>query len=252
MKLSVLGSGTSVPSKNRGNSGYVLETEKETILIDGGAGAIRKLPLLGLSIWDITKIFYSHLHIDHTQDLVPLLFAYKNGAEKLFSPHKVEIYAHNDFANYFKSLQELYGHWIMSDNIKTVFTPVLNSFLHFDSFSVQTAQVSHTPQSIAYRFESKKGKSLLYSGDTDYCNELVSLSSNCSVMLVECSFPDELECPGHMTPEKASRLIEESQPERVILTHIYPENDDRSLIKRVKKRTGISIELAEDMLQIFI
>ncbi len=252
MKLSVLGSGTSVPSKYRGNSGYVLETGQETILIDGGAGAIRKLPLLGLSIWDITKIFYSHLHIDHTQDLVPLLFAYKNGAEKLASPHKVEIFAHDDFANYFKSLQELHGHWIMSDKIKTVFTPLLNNVLHFDNFSVKTAQVSHTPQSIAYRFESKKGRTLLYSGDTDYCSELVSLSNNCSVMLVECSFPDELECTGHMTPYKVSRLIEESHPERVILTHIYPENDDSSLMKRVKKTSGISIEVAKDMLQVSI
>lgn len=252
MRLTILGSGTAVPSKSRGNSGYLLEIGDEKILIDGGAGAIRKLPLLNTSIWDIKKIFYSHLHIDHVLDLIPLLFAYKYPGHNPLSQHKLEIFAHKDFGDYFKSIQDVFGHYISSENVEIVLHPINDHHLELETFIVKSSPVFHTPQSIAYRFELPDGTSLVYSGDTDYCKELSCLAYNCSVLLVECSFPDNKEVKGHMTPQKISRLIKESRPKRVILTHIYPINDDRTLIKRIDNTLNIPIEVSEDLMQIII
>ena len=77
MRLTILGSGTLVPVANRCNPGYLLDIANDTILLDSGSGTLRQISSAGRSIWDINQIFYSHLHIDHTNELIPLLFAYK-------------------------------------------------------------------------------------------------------------------------------------------------------------------------------
>ncbi|MGR3316970.1 MAG: MBL fold metallo-hydrolase [Candidatus Anammoxibacter sp.] len=252
MKLTILGSGTAVPSKSRGNPGYLLEIANEKILIDGGAGAIRKLPLVDASIWDIKKIFYSHLHIDHTLDLIPLLFAYMC-FESTNSPlHKLEIFAHEDFKDYLKSLQNVYGHYISSKNVEIALRTINSNTMELGAFIVKSTPVSHSPQSIAYRFELPDGASLVYSGDTDYCDGLSSLAQNCSALLVECSFPDSEDVKGHMTPQKIARLIKESRPKRVILTHVFPINDDGTLIDRIDNPLNIPINIAEDLLTFVI
>ncbi len=251
-KLTILGSGTAIPSKNRGNSGYLIEIGDEKILLDSGAGAIRKLPFQEIPVWGINKIFYSHMHIDHVVDLIPLLFASKYSGRPAEAVHNLEIFAHKDFNDYFLSIQKLFNPYISGDNIKTVFTPVNGNLLRLEGFNVKNIPVAHTPQSTAYRFELLDGRSLVYSGDTDYCEELVTIANNCSVLLVECSFPDDNDVKGHMTPLKISKLISKARPTRVILTHIYPINDDGTLVQRIENPFKIPIEVGEDLMQIVI
>ena len=78
MKVTILGSGVLIPYPKRGNSGYFLESEKKKILIDGGSGTLRRIADNGLNYRDIDTICYSHLHPDHTIDLIPFLFALKH------------------------------------------------------------------------------------------------------------------------------------------------------------------------------
>ena len=61
-------------SPNRGNSGYLLECSESTILLDGGSGTLRRIADFGLDYSSIDIICYTHLHIDHTFDLIPFLF----------------------------------------------------------------------------------------------------------------------------------------------------------------------------------
>ena len=252
MKLTILGSGSAIPSKSRGNPGYLLEIANEKILIDGGAGTIRKLPLVNTSIWDIKKLFYSHLHIDHTMDLISLLFAYKCFETTTSTQHKLEIFAHDDFKDYLKALQNVYGHYISSKNVEIALHTMNSNTIELETFIVKSVPVSHSPQSIAYRFELPDGASLVYSGDTDYCDELSSIAKNCSVLLVECSFPDSEDVKGHITPQKIARLIKESRPKRVILTHLFPANDDGTLLDRIDNPLNIPIDVAEDLFNVII
>ncbi|MGR3180037.1 MAG: hypothetical protein ACUZ8E_18505 [Candidatus Anammoxibacter sp.] len=55
-----------------------------------------------------------------------------------------------------------------------------------------------------------------------------------------------------MTPKKIARLIKESRPKRVILTHVYPINDDGTLIDRIENPLNIPIDIAEDLLDVII
>ena len=81
MKLTILGSGSLFPYPNRGNSGYLLECSESTILLDGGSGTLRRIADFGLDYSSIDIICYTHLHIDHTFDLIPFLFALKHDSK---------------------------------------------------------------------------------------------------------------------------------------------------------------------------
>lgn len=77
MKLTILGSGTCVPYARRGSSGYAIELEGASMLLDCGSGATRSLARAGINYLGIDCLFLSHFHPDHTGDLVPFLFATK-------------------------------------------------------------------------------------------------------------------------------------------------------------------------------
>ena len=116
MKLTILGSGTLFPYPNRGNSGYLLETSKNTILLDGGSGTLRKIADFGFDYSKIDTICYTHLHIDHTFDLIPLLFALKND-KNIKKSKTLNIIAPNLFNIFFDKLYNIYYQWIDSPKI---------------------------------------------------------------------------------------------------------------------------------------
>ncbi len=247
MRLTILGSGTLFPVKNRSNPGYLLDIGDETMLLDGGSGTLRQIARADRSIWEISRVFYSHFHIDHTNELIPLLFAYKYSIPDSLKSPEIIIHAHRDFSDYYDKLIELYEDWIFNKNHPYSFQKIEAGSNHFKKYKLITYPTVHTPQSLIYRFEDEEGKKFVYTGDTDYCEELVEASKDADLLLIECSFPDTIDVKGHMIPKKISKLLKEVKPRQVILTHIYPMNDDGTLIKRIECPSDIKISIAEDL-----
>jgi ribonuclease BN (tRNA processing enzyme) len=75
MKLTVLGSGTCVPSLKRNAPGYLLEADGLQALVDCGSGILLQLEKAGRSYRDIDAVFITHRHPDHFADLIPLVQA---------------------------------------------------------------------------------------------------------------------------------------------------------------------------------
>ncbi len=81
MKFIILGSGTSVPHPKRSSSGYWLETENGTILLDCSASAIHRMAQENLDWANLDAIWISHFHLDHVGGLAPFLFGTKYAPE---------------------------------------------------------------------------------------------------------------------------------------------------------------------------
>lgn len=73
MKVTLLGTGTPIPSLKRSSSGYLIEAENDVILLDHGPGAFARLMQAGKKAQDVTHVFLSHLHFDHCGDLPRLV-----------------------------------------------------------------------------------------------------------------------------------------------------------------------------------
>ena len=108
--------------------------------------------------------------------------------------------------------------------------------------------VSHNPESIAYKISTSAGKSVVYSGDTDYCESLVSLAAGADIFICECSFPDGHKVPGHLTPSLAGKMAAKANPGRLVLTHFYPECEAADLVSQCRSTWKGPLTLAEDLM----
>ncbi len=61
----------------------------------------------------------------------------------------------------------------------------------------------------------------MYTGDTGESEALGAWSARCDLMLVECSLPDAMAIPEHLTPRQAGKLAAQASAQRLVLTHFY-------------------------------
>lgn len=255
MKLYILGSGTCVPNVRRGSSGYAIKLPKSTILFDCGSGTTWKLGMVGVDYLTVDHIFITHFHPDHTADLIPFLFATKyphpKGREKPLS-----IWGPKGFSEFYSSLKVLYDDWISPEGLSiepdgVSVNDIDSDILKFDDFTLAAQKTFHTENSLAFKIESE-GKSIVYSGDTDYGEYLIQLARDADILIIECSFPDSLKFKGHLTPSEVGKIANASQAKKIILTHLYPDCDEIDIVGQVKKHVDSEVILAEDLLAVEI
>src|SRR5688572_11187178 len=79
MRLTILGSGTCVPSGARNSSGYWIDAGALRIRLDCGSGTVHATARYGLPWEELTHQVISHFHLDHVGELPALLFSFKHG-----------------------------------------------------------------------------------------------------------------------------------------------------------------------------
>lgn len=246
MKLTILGSGTGVPREDRGSPAYLLTFAKSKALVDSGPGALRQLVKTGVSVNDVTHIFYTHCHPDHTLDFGAFLFAAKNLGS--IRHNNLVVVGPKGFLEFHEKWKNLYSTWIQPDTYKLEILEMLNSEKSFEDFTVQSKEMVHIYFSVGYRF-SENGKSLVLSGDTDYHEGIVELGRSADILLLECSLPDDMRWPGHLTPALCGRIAREAGPKKLVLSHFYPACDKTDVKTAVSKEWDGEIVLATDFME---
>lgn len=249
MKLTILGSGTCIPNTKRGSSGYLIQTANSKILLDCGSGTTWKLEQIGTNYLEIDHIFISHIHPDHTADLVPFLFATKyNHYEKRRNP--LDIWGGKGFIKFFDALKEAYGNWIVPDDL--VIDEIKGGAQTYEDFKILTTKVPHIESSLAYKITSGE-KSIVYSGDTDYSESLINLAAKCDLLIIECAIAkDEYKIKGHLTPSEVIKTVKAAQPNKVVVTHLYPECDKENVAERIRRDVDSEVIEAQDLLEVII
>ena len=75
--VTILGSGTCVPSLERSSCSVMIAVGDARLLFDSGPGTMRRLLKANTTIFEVDYIFYSHFHPDHSAELVPFIFSTK-------------------------------------------------------------------------------------------------------------------------------------------------------------------------------
>jgi ribonuclease BN (tRNA processing enzyme) len=252
MSVTILGSGTCVPSLRRSSCSILMKIRDKFLLFDSGAGTMRKLLENGVEIFDISFVFYSHFHPDHTAELVPFLFAnkYPDGSRRKIP---LTLMAGKGFATFYDNMKNVYGHWIeLAPDLLTVAELDNTGYdmREFDDFKLESLPVDHNPESIAYKITSSGGISIVYSGDTDVSENLITLSRDADLLICESALPDELKVKGHLTPSLAGEIADRANVRKLVLTHFYPECDQVDIEKQCRKTYSGPLLLAEDLMQI--
>jgi ribonuclease BN (tRNA processing enzyme) len=250
MKVTILGSGTCVPRLERSACAVLVETGGANILLDLGPGTLRRLLRCGRSIFELTHIFLSHFHPDHTAELVSLLFAtkYPDGAARTSRLH---LMGGDGLKRFYRGLQAAYGDWIVLPEEQLTIREIdtlAGETIRCDDFTLTARPVDHRPESLAVRIEGADGKSVAYSGDTEPCAALVEAARRVDLFICESAMPDGKKVPGHMTPSLAGTMASRAQAGRLVLTHLYPECDGVDIVKQAQETYKGIVTAAEDLM----
>ena len=249
-ELIVIGSGTGIPSLSRASPGLLVLSDSTTLLIDSGPGLLREMLKVGVTYRDIDILFYTHLHPDHTADLVPILFACKYGD----LPREKDLLCMGGpgFKTFFEKLEKLYGSWIEPQSYHLTIKEISKDPLLFQDLKIISKPMAHISGSVGYRIEFKDGKSITISGDTDYCQNIIDLAFETDLLILECSFPDGKKVEGHLTPSLAGRIASESRCKKLLLTHLYPVCDQFDIVGQCKRIYQGDMILGEDLMRVII
>ena len=248
----ILGSGTCVPSLRRSSCSVLMEIGGTKLLFDVGPGTIRQLLKADTAIFDISLIFLSHFHPDHTGELASFLFSNKYaGGYQRKTP--LSIVAGKGFSQFYNGLKTVYGDWIELGpdifNIIELDNKAFNT-RKFDNFTVESLPVEHSDESLAYRITTSRGVSAVYSGDTDFSDNLITLAVNTDLLICESAFPDALKVKGHLTPSLAGKIATRADVKKLVLTHFYPECDAEDIERQCRKTYIGPLVIAEDLMKI--
>ncbi len=247
MEITILGSGTGVPSLQRNASGLLIKTEKENLLFDTGPGTIRKLLEIGITYHDIDCIFYTHFHTDHTLDLAAFLFAAKYVLS--LRTRKLTIFGPLGLEAFYNSLLNLYGDVIRPEAYEVTLREIKEGALEFSAYKIHVAPMQHSPESLGYRVEAN-GKTVVYSGDTDVCENIVKLGQNADVLILDCSFPDEMKVTGHLSAREAANIAKMCNCRKLVLSHLYPVCREDAISAQAKKTFKGAVVVARDLMRL--
>jgi ribonuclease BN (tRNA processing enzyme) len=250
MEVHILGSGTCVPQADRSSPSCLVSLGGDHVLVDGGTGTMRRLLEAGFHYRDVDYLFYTHIHPDHVLDLVPFLFATKHtpGFQRTRALH---VLGPPGFKDFFDRLMMLFGQWVLSDDYPLEVEEMGESERVFGSWSVRTRLLKHPVSTGGYRF-SQAGVVAVVSGDTDYCKAVVELAAGADVLVLECSFPDDIKVEGHLTPRYASQIARESGCKRLIITHMYPVASPEDLAHSCRCGFGGEVLAGRDLLKVVV
>jgi ribonuclease BN (tRNA processing enzyme) len=250
--VTILGSGTCVPSLKRSSCSVLMKVGTSKLLFDSGPGTMRRLLEAHTTIFEISHIFYSHLHPDHSSEFVPFIFATKypeNNRRKT----PLTVAGGWGFVDFYQGLKTAYGRWIelAPQQLNIIeFDNQRTDSRQFENFTIKTAPVEHNPESIAYRVTGPGGYSVVYTGDTDYSETIIDLAKNTDLLICECALPDRFRVKGHLTPSLAGDLATKAGVRQLVLTHFYPQCDNENIAAECRKTFSGPLILADDLMQL--
>lgn len=241
--LQVLGSGGPIPDDGRASSGYLVWVEgRARALIDAGGGVFLRFAESGALLEDLDVIALSHLHADHSADLVALLkgayFIRRKRELILVGPSDNERFPAID--EFLKALIEPNrgSHRYLSPylegteagwfRVRPVVVPrdakepqsieLPNSELKLAAVGVKHGQIP----ALGFRVEAR-GKSVGFSGDqsAQTANRFVALVRGVDLLVMHHAIGERDQRLRflHVTPSEIGQIASGAKAKRLVLSH---------------------------------
>ncbi|AEF93497.1 beta-lactamase domain protein [Desulfotomaculum nigrificans CO-1-SRB] len=242
MQLTVLGCWAPYPRCSGACSGYLLQEDGRSLLIETGNGVISRM-LQHIDIQDLDAVIISHLHPDHVMDIYCLRHAIEAANREGRMEKLVPLYLPTGPAEEFNRIKEFTKafHIHVIDELPEPKEVVI------DGFKVKFVPGKHNLP--AYSMSIEGSKRLVYSGDTAYNPELVKLANNADLFLCEASGLEKDAAylkENHLTARQAGELAKTAGVKRFMITHFYPEYVLTELQQQAAEGFGGPVELARE------
>ena len=238
MRITTIGTGTAAPHAKRAQSGTLIEVGDVRLLVDCGSAVVLRMAELGLKWQTLTHVAITHFHADHTSDIATLIYGWRYGMlpQRLVP---VQLIGPPGFAALLESMKTVFGAELLDAPPPISITELAMGVSHplADDVVLHRHKVPHTAESVAYSI-SGHGRRVVVSGDTGFDPALAVWAEGCDVLVCECSLPDSMALPTHLTPRQCGAIAAIAQPKRLVLTHFYPPVEAEDIESQVAEHFG--------------
>lgn len=236
VEVTVLGSGSAVPMPGGTNSAYLVRAGTTTLLIDCGPAVLQQLDAVGCSPGDITHVYVTHRHGDHTLGY-PMFLLWWIGTGRPPESYPITITGRLTWASLNTLLQHTFGEVsrLAASAPRLLFPDEEPNTLEIrPGLTLRTWPMQHSsfaPVS-GVRVEVD-GRALAFTGDTAPCPNVVPLAEGADLLFHEAAYcatldpdlPDGLH--GHSTARSAGRNAAAARVKRLALVHLMARYHDR-------------------------
>lgn len=238
MKITVLGKSPAWQDAGGACSGYLVEDGETTVLIDCGNGVFGKLRERR-DYLDVDAVLVSHLHADHTLDLVPFAYALTysprqqplpvGGHQGREVPVRPALHMPPGAR---ERMRSLCGAWAAPSLIEEAF--VLHEYdpggaLAVGALVFRFGLVPHYVPTYAMRVTAQggTGASFTYGADCRPNDEIVAFAKGSDLVMLEATLarPERSGIRGHLTALEAGDHARRAEAGRLVITHIPDEID---------------------------
>jgi len=237
MKLTVLGSGSSVPHPARSSSGFWLESGGGNILLDCSASVPLRMAQEKLDWPNLDAIWISHFHLDHCAGLLPLLAGTKHVEAMKTRKKPLRIVGTNGLKKLLDEFSEVNNYRLLEQPfpVEVLEVEALEKFDILPGVEAVAMKTPHTDESHAIHLTDIGGKTLVYSADTGFHEAISVFANGVDLFILECTYVRNKPVKKHLELAEAIFLIRKANPKRAMLTHFYPEWDDVSFKEGIAK-----------------
>lgn len=244
MKLHVLGCGDAFGSGGRNQSGYLLDTADQLVLLDCGPTTLLAMKRAGFDPRGVKAIILSHLHGDHFGGIPffiieylyqnprddPLTIAGPPGTEnRVFELYKV-MYGSGKGAAEFPPLNFVVLNPDHSQGVGCV--------------EVYSFRVPHQVHDVSLGLKvTYRNRQILFSGDSAWTDSFIEHARGVDLFLCECSYYDEQ--PGmHVNYRSLAANLSRLECKKLVLTHLGEEMlERRHQLAAIVAEDGMMIEI---------
>jgi ribonuclease BN (tRNA processing enzyme) len=259
MRVVIIGSGASWPDSERSSPSQVIVVGDEPLLFDCGPGTGMNLMKAGINPAAISRMFLTHLHMDHCLEFPSIVFGgYLAGRKEkvyLYGPPSTVDFCKSLFEKVYPAAPEIVRR-IREDGWNVAAYEATKGLVcQADSYRVMSVPVEHGIPGIAYRIEGGEG-TVVISGDTRPSKSLIELAKGADLLIHECSFPDDMvelaRRTYHCAASEVGEVANEADVKKVVLTHLFPiwKGREKEMVKSVNGKFGGEVIASHDLLEI--
>ena len=262
--VTLLGSGMPAPQLERFGPSVLVEAGHEKLLFDTGRGVAQRIYELRLPFSEINKIFITHLHYDHLVGLPDLLMSgwvfQREQPLEVWGPTGIDAHLKHLTASYDIDIQSRLAYTKLSPEGIRHHAHQLTEGTVYErgELKVIAFRVDHGMFKPAWGYRVNYGKrAVVISGDTRYSRNLVKYARGADLLIHEvASVSNHLRTHNprlekvldyHTTPDMLAKVIVESAPRLVVMTHLIMFGvDEDALLSSVLRGHEIEVLVGQD------
>jgi len=236
-------------TQKRRTAGIRIISEGLNLHLDPGPGALVHSINEGLDPQKLNAVFVSHCHPDHYTDAEVLIEAMTRGMTRkrgVLAAAKSVLTGNNlcepSISKYHQQMPQ--------QKIEAV----PNMKFQVGDVNVLATEARHTdPDTVGFRFETRDFGDFAYTSDTEYFEGIGKYYEGVRLLVLCVMRPAGKPWKGHMTTNDAIKIVEETGPEHVVLTHLGMQmifKGPASEAKLIEEKTGVPTVAAVDGMQV--